>query len=100
MNEPAARLRIDKWLWHARVTKTRSLAANLVAVGQVRVNRRKVEKSAHEVTAGDVVTVVTGGRVRVLRVQGLGARRGPPAEARRLFEELTAPQTGHSAAQN
>lgn len=84
--------RIDKWLWFARVAKTRTLAAALVSGGKVRLNRVKTDKPSQMVKAGDVVTVATGPRVRVLRVVAAGARRGPAAEARGLFEELTPAQ--------
>lgn len=84
--------RIDKWLWFVRVAKTRTLAATLVAGGKVRVNRIKIGKPSQTVKPGDVVTVTTGPRVRVLRVVAGGARRGPATEARGLYEELTPAQ--------
>jgi len=82
--------RIDKWLWFARLTKTRTLAAELVARGKVRLNRARVEKPSQIVRVNDVLTVVVSRRVRLLRVLGLGLRRGPSATARTLYEELTA----------
>ncbi len=89
--------RIDKWLWHGRFVKTRSLASRLVADGKVRVNREKVIKPSHTVQAGDVITAALAGRVRVVRVLVLAERRGPPAEARTLYEDLLAGK-GESAA--
>ena len=86
--------RIDKWLWFARVMKTRSRAAALVSEGAVRVNRRKIVKPSHPVAPGDVLTLAVRGRVRVLKVIDPGARRGPAAEARLLYEDLTAPPSG------
>lgn len=83
--------RIDKWLWFARLIKTRTLASELVVAGKVRLNRAKVEKASHAVRVGDVLTVMLNRRVRLLKVTGLGLRRGPSAAARALFEELTAP---------
>jgi len=100
MDERPPRIRIDKWLWHARVTKTRSLASRLVELGQVRINRRKVAKSSHDVGPGDVITVAVHERVRVLKVLGSGSRRGPASEAALLFEEIEAPQPSHAAPQN
>jgi ribosome-associated heat shock protein Hsp15 len=85
--------RIDRWLWFARIVKSRTLAAGLVADGKVRVNRARIEKASHTVKPGDVLTVTVSRRVRVLRVLAAGERRGPPAEARTLYEELTAPAT-------
>jgi ribosome-associated heat shock protein Hsp15 len=86
MIEPAARL--DKWLWHARFVKTRSLATRLVQQGHVRVNRRLVEKAATAVRPGDVVTFAVGPTVRVIRVVALAARRGPAPEGRALYQDL------------
>ena len=94
------RIRLDKWLWHARITKTRSLAAKLVETGQVRVNHRKIEKPAHDVRPGDIITVAVHDAIRVLRVIAPGARRGPASEARELYEEIEAPQPSHAAPQN
>jgi ribosome-associated heat shock protein Hsp15 len=82
--------RIDKWLWFARLVKTRTLAAELVVAGKVRLNRGRVEKPSQIVRVDDVLTVVLNRRVRLLRVVGLGLRRGPSATARALYEELTA----------
>jgi ribosome-associated heat shock protein Hsp15 len=82
--------RIDKWLWFARVARTRTLAADLVLGGKVRLNRARVEKPGHTVRVGDVLTVTVGGGVRLLKVLGPGERRGPAASARALYEELTA----------
>ena len=85
--------RVDRWLWFARLVKSRTLAAGLVAAGKVRINRLRIEKASHTVKPGDVLTVTVSRRVRVLRVLAAGVRRGPPAEARGLYEELTAPAT-------
>ncbi|MEL6374428.1 MAG: RNA-binding S4 domain-containing protein [Pseudomonadota bacterium] len=83
---------MDKWLWYARVVKTRTLAAKLVTTGKVRVNRKPVDKASHGVSAGDVITVVVARNVRVLEVVAPGARRGPAPEARALYNDLTEPQ--------
>jgi ribosome-associated heat shock protein Hsp15 len=83
------RQRIDKWLFFARVVKSRSLAAKLVAAGRVRVNREKVEQPSYPVKAGDVLTVTLDRRVLVYRILGSGVRRGPAPEARTLYEDLT-----------
>lgn len=85
--------RIDKWLWFARVVKTRSLAAQLVADGRVRVNRVRTTKPAHVVREGDVVTVSVHRGVRVLKVLQGGTRRGPASEAATLYEEIVPLQT-------
>ncbi len=81
--------RVDQWLWFARVVKSRTQAADLVLAGKVRLNREHVEKPSITVKIGDVLTVTAHERVRVLKVASAGVRRGPPAEAATLFEDLT-----------
>jgi ribosome-associated heat shock protein Hsp15 len=87
----ALRQRLDKWLWFARVARTRSLAARLVAEGHVRLNARRIETPAKGVVPGDVLTIALERHVRVLRVVAPGARRGGFTEASLLFEELPEP---------
>lgn len=87
---PRATLRIDKWLFQARFFRARSLAAEAVEQGRCRLNGQRVQKPGHAVGAGDVLTLVQGGRVRVVRVLDLGARRGPAAEAQALYLDLDA----------
>ena len=89
MIAPLDRQRIDKWLWHARVVKTRSLAAKLVADGHVRLNGTRTLDPAKSVKPGDVLTVALERTVRVLKVIDLGARRGPASEAQTLYEDLS-----------
>lgn len=86
-----ARQRIDKWLWHARVVKTRSLAQKLAEAGAVRKNRERVEQSSEPVRLGDVLTVTLPHRVLVLRVTGFAERRGSATDAQALFEDLSPP---------
>jgi ribosome-associated heat shock protein Hsp15 len=83
------RQRIDKWLWHARVVRTRSAAASLVGGGMVRLNNERVEQPSRPVRPGDVVTVALDRYVRVLKVTGYAERRGSADIARGLFEDLT-----------
>lgn len=89
MTESPARLRLDKWLWHARFFKTRTLAAAQVSGGHVRVNGARAAKPAHAVRPGDVLTFVQARRVRVVRIEALGERRGPASEAQALYTDLT-----------
>lgn len=83
------RQRIDKWLFFARVVKSRSLAQKLVQSGAVRLNREKIDQPAHAVKADDVLTVTLERRVLVWRVLDTGSRRGPAEEARTLYEDLS-----------
>jgi ribosome-associated heat shock protein Hsp15 len=78
--------RLDKWLWCARVVKSRTQAAQLIGGGKVRVNRTRILKPSHVLREGDVLTIALRGGVRVLRVLSMGAeRRGPAQEACRLY---------------
>lgn len=85
------RQRIDKWLFFARVVKSRSLAAKLAQAGRVRVNRAKIDQASHQVRPGDVLTITLDRRILVYRVLEPGVRRGPAAEARLLYEDLSPP---------
>ena len=85
----AESLRLDKFLWFARIVKTRTLAQQLAEGGRLRLSGRIVEQAHAPVRIGDVLSFAVHGRVRVLRVEALPARRGPPAEARLLYSELT-----------
>lgn len=91
------RQRIDRWLFFARVVKSRSLAAKLVQAGKVRRNRDKLEFASGQVGPGDVLTITLERRVLVYRVVQPGTRRGPAEEARLLYEDLTPPAEGGSS---
>lgn len=83
--------RLDKWLWCARYARTRADCARAVAVGTMRLNRLPTDKPDARVRPGDVLTLPWGsaaGRIRILKVLRLAARRGPAPEAATLFEEL------------
>jgi len=86
-------LRLDKFLWFARIAKTRALAQHLAGKGRVRLNGRVIDKAHSPVHVGDTLTFAQRGLVRVLRVEALPARRGPPIEARALYCELTSQGT-------
>jgi ribosome-associated heat shock protein Hsp15 len=83
------RQRIDRWLWHARLVRTRGDAAALADAGYVRVNGARIAAPSRQVRAGDVVTVALDRRVRVLKVRGFVERRGPAGTAQSLYEDLT-----------
>jgi ribosome-associated heat shock protein Hsp15 len=97
MNES---LRLDKWLWHARFARTRSLAAKLVAEARFRINGNPTEKAHHAVRTGDVLTFPLGPHIRIVKVLALGVRRGPAPEARTLYEDLDPPQPKPPAAKD
>lgn len=84
--------RIDKWLWHARFFKTRSLASKIVAAGKVRVDGAHISKPSRAISPGMVLTFPQAQQVRVVRVLAIGDRRGPATEAQTLFEDLTPTQ--------
>jgi len=84
----ADRQRIDRWLWNARIVRTRTAAASLAVAGHVRVNGVRVVAPGRDVKYGDVVTVALNSGVRVLKVSGLVLRRGNAAVAAQLYEEL------------
>lgn len=83
------RQRIDKWLWHARVVRTRSAAAALAASGHVRLNSQRIDAASRTVRAGDVVTVALDRTVRVLKVVRFAERRGSADAAALLYEDLS-----------
>lgn len=85
------RQRLDKWLWYARVTKSRTLAQKLVSGGHVRVNKDKVANASYQVKVDDVLTIVLERRILILRILSPGTRRGPATEARTLYEDLSPP---------
>ena len=88
-------MRLDVWLWRARFFKTRTLAADAIALGGVRIERdgqvRRIEKASAHVCPGDLVSFATpggaaGGRVRSVRILALPERRGPAPEAAAAYE--------------
>lgn len=90
MAEPAgSRLRLDKFLWFARIAKTRPAAQTLAEQGRLRLNGRVVDKSHAAVAPGDVLSFAHHGQVRVLRVLALPVRRVSPPDAAALYEEIS-----------
>ena len=83
-----ASLRLDKWLWHARFLKSRTLAAKLCRSGKIRLNGELVKKARVLVSPGDVLTVRLDQNIRLVKVIELGKRRGPSKEAKSLYEDL------------
>ena len=78
-------LRIDKLLWHLRLTKSRSMAQALIATGHVRLNGMRVEKASVDVKAGDVLTLPKGDGAIAIRILTIPPRRGPASEAQSCY---------------
>ena len=81
-------MRIDRYLHCIRLIKSRTLAQALIDQGHVRIDGKRVLKSAEEVREGQIIALPLHGAIRILRVTALPTRRGPPAEARCHYEEL------------
>jgi ribosomal 50S subunit-recycling heat shock protein len=90
--------RIDVWLWRARFFKTRSLAARFVETGRARLTRgaseSRIDKPGRGVKPGDSLVFALGGRLIAVRIEQLGERRGPAAEAKALYTPLQIPSAG------
>ncbi len=82
--------RLDRWIWHARIVKTRMLAAALVSDGYVRVNGARAEHPARSIKPGDVLTIALPARVRVLKVTGILPRRADAGAAQGTYETVAA----------
>jgi ribosome-associated heat shock protein Hsp15 len=90
----AEKQRLDKWLWFARLVKTRKQAVRLVEEGYVRIDSRRADVAAKSVAPGDVLTIALERQVRVLRVLAIGERRGASRDALLLFEDLRVKNAG------
>ncbi|HKU64948.1 MAG TPA: RNA-binding S4 domain-containing protein [Rhizomicrobium sp.] len=80
--------RLDTWLFHARLYRTRLLAQAATEAGRVRLNGVKVQKPGHVLKAGDVLTLGKGSQVIAVRVLALAQRRGPAQEAQALYQVI------------
>ena len=84
-----SRQRADKWLWFARVVKTRTLATSLIKRGKVRLNNEHFNAPSRMVGVEDVMTITLPRQIKILRVRAMGIRRGPASEAQLLYEDLS-----------
>lgn len=84
-----AGLRLDKWLWFARLAKSRSAAQDLCESRRLRIDGRVIERAAALVRAGSVISFPQNDEIIVVRVEGLADRRGPYEEARHLYTDLS-----------
>ena len=89
IDEKSEDCRLDKWLWHTRFYKTRSLATAAISGGKAHLNAGRV-KPAHRVRVGDRVSLALQGIVGEFEVLGIPRRRGPAAEAQAHFSETPA----------
>jgi ribosome-associated heat shock protein Hsp15 len=86
-----AKQRLDRWLFFSRAVKSRTLAQKLIEAGAVRVNSERTLHTDHQIGAGDVLTMTVHSRLLVWKIVDAGTRRGPPAEAQTLYEDLSPP---------
>jgi ribosome-associated heat shock protein Hsp15 len=84
-------LRIDKFLWFARLARTRTLAREIAERGHIRCAGRRIDRAHATVRIGDVLSVPLSGGVRVLRVESLPARRVPPRQVAEVYSPLESP---------
>jgi ribosome-associated heat shock protein Hsp15 len=92
MADAPTSMRVDKWLWHARFFKTRTLATKLAAAGNIRVNGQKQSRASASIRAGDVLTFPLNNHIRLIEVVALSTRRGPAPEAQALYIDRDPPQ--------
>ena len=81
-------MRLDRFLWFARLAKTRALAQSIAANTRLRIDGRPIDRAHAPVRPGNVLTFLSGGTIRVIRVDMLPPRRGPAPEARACYTEL------------
>lgn len=93
--DTGTRIRLDKWLWHVRLFKSRSLATDAVSGGKVKLDGERV-KPAHEVRVGQHVSVTQGDRAIEVEILALPLRRGPANVAQACYAETEA-SAGRSA---
>lgn len=86
-----SRQRIDKWLFFARMAKSRSLAQSHIQSGHVRINGERCKHPSQMVKPGDRIEMTLEWRDLILLVRLAGERRGPSEEARLLYEDLSPP---------
>lgn len=83
-------MRLDKFLWFARIVKTRSFAQAMAEQGHLRIDGRPIDRAASPVRVGNILTFATHrGEVRTIRIEALPVRRGSPTEASACFQDLT-----------
>ena len=89
---PPAAMRVDKWLWHARFFKSRTLATRLAAAGNIRINGQKQSRASASIRIGDVLTFPLNRHIRLIEVVALSTRSGPSVDAQALYLDRDPPQ--------
>jgi len=82
-------MRLDKYLWFARLTKTRSLAQEIAQAGHMRIDGRVIDRAHATVRIGNVLSFALHDRIRIIRIEALPTRRGPAPEARTCYSDLS-----------
>ena len=90
-------IRMDKWLWHARFFKSRSLATQFCNAGKLRVDGMVIKKAHFLARPYMVLTFSRSRQVHIVKILALGSRRGPATEAKTLYEDLSPPISKKSA---
>ncbi len=91
MTEPVTSQRIDKWLWHARFFKTRSIAQKFVTSGKIRIDREKISSASRQIRVGNVLTITRERDVKIIEIVDMAQSRGPFSEAQLLYNDLSPP---------
>ncbi len=89
--EPNQKIRLDKWIWFARIAKTRTIAKKLVLAGKIRIDGVKTSSPSITVRPENTLTITQPRRILVYRIISIGTRRGPASEAQILYEDLSPP---------
>lgn len=84
--------RIDKWLWHARFYKTRSIAQKQVSTGKIRVDREKISSPSRKVTTGNVLTITRERDIKIIEILAIADKRGPYSQAQLLYNDMSPPK--------
>ena len=93
----AESMRLDRFLWFARLAKTRDTAREIAVDGHLRIDGRAIDRAHAPVRIGNILTFAHGARIRVVRVEALPARRGPAPEAQSCYQELTVANVSQQA---
>lgn len=91
-NQSLISQRIDKWLWHARFFKTRSIAQKQVTTGKVRVDSEKISSPSRKVLPGNILTITMSRDIKIIEIVGIADKRGPYIQAQLLYNNLTPPK--------